>query len=458
MSWTRSASQYLAADPATVWQVIGDPAQLPLWSPAFSAVTVQGDAALDALVQLTPAGAVIGRLHARTAPPARITAHSPQRRLEITQSQPGGSWQQEWRLTPYDGGTVLTQQNRFTGPLSRGMAVAMGDDLADFAVRCTRLLALAGVAPAPNALRVVIAGGSGALGRRLAADLVCRGQEVVILTRQERADLPFTQRVWDGRTVGGWDEGLFDEPSRTAMVNLAGRLIDGRPTEKFIAELRASRVKSTRALVEASRGLSAPLARWVQASTASIWGDAGEQRLTEDSPIPAVGVPQMTGVAAPWEQAVEPANAKQLAVLRISIVFDRDSQVLNTLGGLAKVGLGGRVGNGRQWFSWIHVEDWLAIARAALGLDPVVSLEGVVVASSPNPVRNEHLMKLLRVVLSGPPSPPTPAPLVKIGAFLMDTDPLLALTGRHATSRVLPEQGFEFAHPELEDALRSLVS
>ncbi|MGD7787998.1 DUF1731 domain-containing protein [Propionibacteriaceae bacterium Y1700] len=457
MSWTRSASQFLAVDPATVWQVIGDPTQLPLWSPTFSAVTVQGEPAQDTEVRLTPAGSVIGPLHSRTAPPARITAFTPQRRLEITQEQPGGTWQQEWRLTPYDGGTVLTQQNRLTGPLARGASVAIGDELADFSVRCVRLLALAEVEPFPDALRVVIAGGSGSLGRRLAAELVCRGQEVVILTRAKRTELPFTQRVWDGRTVGDWTDGLFDEPSRTAVVNLAGQLIDGRPTKKFVAELTASRVDSTTALVEASRGASAPLQRWVQASTASIWGDTGEQRLTEASPVPESGLAQMTGVAVPWEQAVEGANAEHLTVLRTSIVFDRASPVLEKLGGLAKVGLGGRVGSGRQWFSWIHIDDWLSITLAALGLDPARSLDGVVVASAPNPVRNEQLMRLLRAVLSGPPSPPTPAPLVRLGAFLMDTDPQLALTGRHATSQVLAEQGFEFAHPELEDALRSLL-
>src|SRR5690606_9013796 len=150
--------------------------------------------------------------------------------------------------------------------------------------------------PQPDLLKVVIAGGSGTLGRSLAADLATRGHDVVVLTRTLDRTLPHRQAEWDGANVGPWVHELAHDPATTAAVNLAGRLVDARAPEANIAELRSSRVRSTRALVEASHELATPLARWVQGSTTAIWSDAGETRLTESSPVPtgAAALPQMT--------------------------------------------------------------------------------------------------------------------------------------------------------------------
>src|SRR5690606_39388493 len=146
-----------------------------------------------------------------------------------------------------------------------------------------------------------------------------------------------------------------------AVVNHAGAFWDvGRPPATN-QERRGSRGRPTRALVEASRGLSAPLARWVQGSTPAIWSDAGETTVSESSPLPTgdAALPQMTGVAAPWEAAAEGANARHLTILRTSIVLQHGSPAFDRLAGLTRAGLGGRVGSGRQWFSWIHLDDWL---------------------------------------------------------------------------------------------------
>lgn len=307
--------------------------------------------------------------------------------------------------------------------------------------------------------RVVIAGGTGSLGRRLSADLVASGLEVVVLTRSPRENADGTRYVtWDGRSVGDWAQEL-DGPG-VAVVNLAGKLVDARPTAAGIAELRRSRVEATGALVAAS--VQAPrVQRWVQASTTAIWSDAGEQRLTETSPLPA-GLPQMTGVARPWEEAAAGANTDHLTLLRTSIVLDADSPAYRRLRLLARFGLGGRVGSGQQWFSWIHHEDWLRITRGALGLPPsagegLLSLpDGPVVAAAPYPVRNAELMAELRRHVGNPVGLPTPAPLLKLGALALRTDPALALTGRHCTSRVLVAAGFSFRHPTLRGALDAL--
>jgi uncharacterized protein len=298
-------------------------------------------------------------------------------------------------------------------------------------------------------MKVVVAGGSGSLGRRLCADLASRGHDVVVLSRRPDRASPHRHVSWDGRNVGAW----ADELAGAAVVNPAGELVDRRPTRANIELLTTSRVEPTRALADAAARLDEPVPVWVQASTTAIWGDAGDSVLDESSP-PAAGPPQMAGVARAWEAAVEGVDAERTVVLRTSVVLDRDTPALDRLLALTRWGLGGRVGSGRQWVSWIHIEDWLAVVRRSLG-EP--SLSGVVVASSPTPVRNAELMAELRAVVGRPPAPPTPSPLVRVGAVLLRTDPALGLTGRRVVPARLQAAGFTFAYDELRAALHDLV-
>jgi len=298
-------------------------------------------------------------------------------------------------------------------------------------------------------MKLVMAGGTGSLGRRVAADFRRRGFEVVVLTRSPRPDLDLRQVVWDGRTVGAWAAEL----EGAIVLNLAGELVDRRPTPKNIELLRRSRVEPTQALDEASRTLSSPPALWLQMSTLAIYGDAGEDVVDEDHP-PAAGPPQMAGVARAWEHAVEGAKAERLVVLRTGIVLDTGTPAFERLAKLTRFGLGGRVGSGGQWISWLHIDDFSSAVRF---VTEASSLEGVVHVTSPNPVRNEQLMATLRSRMRRPWSPPTPTPLVHVGAWLMRTDPALALTGRRCIPRRLQEAGFEFRHPELDEAIAALL-
>src|SRR5699024_7003955 len=326
---------------------------------------------------------------------------------------------------------------------------------------CARLHGLLDVSPAPDRLRVVIAGGSGMLGRALAADLVCRGQEVMILTRRRKPEVPHRQVEWDARTIGPWANAVFADPARTTVVNLAGRRVDVRPTAAAVADLRDSRVDATKALVDASNKSTTPVAYWVQGSTTAIWSDAGEAGITESTELPHgdSALPQMTGVARPWEAAAAGARSDRFVILRTSIVLQPGAPAMNRLVRLTRAGLGGRVGSGRQWFSWIHLTDWLTVARAALGMDAdVVVPDGVVIAAAPNPVRNSELMATLRRVLQRPPAPPTPAAMVRAGSVLLRADPALGLTGRHCTSAVLDKAGFDFTYPVIGLALGELFS
>lgn len=301
-------------------------------------------------------------------------------------------------------------------------------------------------------MKVVIAGGAGSLGRRLSADLADAGHEVVVLTRRLRSGR-FRYVEWDGETVGPWAAEL----EGAAVVNLAGELVDRRPTPANVELLTRSRVEPTRALVAASATLARPVPVWVQASTLAIYGDAGETVLDESAPA-ADGPPQMAGVATAWEAATAGARADRLVTLRTGIVLDDGSPALDRLRGLARWGLGGRVGPGTQWVSWMHVDDWVAVVRRCLTPEAgTVPLEGVVHATGPRPVRNAELMAALRRSARRPAAPPTPAALVRLGAVVLRTDPALALTGRRAVPARLLEDGFAFRHPDLDEALADLA-
>jgi uncharacterized protein len=163
----------------------------------------------------------------------------------------------------------------------------------------------------------------------------------------------------------------------------------------------------------------------------------------------------MAGVATAWEGAVEPAKAGRLVILRTGIVLDARTPALDRLTRLTRLGLGGRIGSGDQWISWIHIADFLAAVDHLLDTP---TIDGVVHLTSPNPVQNRDMMATLRRVLHRPWSPPTPGPLVRLGAKVLRTDPALALTGRRCVPRRLLDSGFEFTHPMVDEAIADLLS
>lgn len=297
-------------------------------------------------------------------------------------------------------------------------------------------------------MKIVIAGGTGTLGQRIAADFEGNRWDVVVLTRSPRRNFPHRQVIWDGRTVGEWSKEL----EGATLVNLAGELVDCRPTKANIDLLRRSRVEPTRALALASHECRRPPVLWLQGSSTAIYGDAGDALIAEDALIPE-GPPQMPGVAVPWEEAAKEGRADRQVIFRMSLVLDNDTPVLDRLSKLVKLGLGGRISTGRQWVSWIHVRDMLNAVHFVVDQE----IAGVVNVTSPEPVPNEVLMSELRRHLNRPWSPPTPAPLVRVGAWLMGSDAEIALTGRRCVPSRLLEAGFDFEFPDLSAALDDLL-
>jgi hypothetical protein len=300
--------------------------------------------------------------------------------------------------------------------------------------------------------RIVIAGGSGFLGRGLARHLAGRGAEVTLLSRNAPSVAgPWKHVAWDARTLGDWASCL---ERCDGVVNLVGRTVDCVKTPDHCDEILRSRVEATRALGAAVRRVSSPPAAWVQMSTAHAYGDPPDVLCDEDSPF---GYGLAPFVASAWEGAFAESvlPGMRAVVLRTSFVLGASGGALPRLARLARFGLGGRIGHGRQGMSWIHEADMNALFERALA-DPRMS--GAYVSTAPSPVSNEDFMRALRRALRVPIGLPASAWMVRIGApLLMRTDPELALFGRYCVSRRLREEGFEFLFPTLPDALADLV-
>ncbi len=295
--------------------------------------------------------------------------------------------------------------------------------------------------------RIVIAGGSGFIGRALTRAFADAGREVVVLTRDpSHCAGPARFVAWDGRTAGDWAKEL---DGAEAVINLTGKNVDCRYTRRALLEIDRSRVESVHAIAEAIERCECRPKTWVQASTTAIYGDRGEEWCDERSPI-GDGVP--TNTAAQWETAFHavPIDGVRRVLLRISFALGRDGGALGKLAKLTRAYLGGTVGNGRQFISWIHIDDLVRLFVRAVD---DATMQGQYIAATANPVTNADFMAALRRVLGRPWSPPTPAWAVRIGAFFLRTEPVLALTGRRCVPKRLQEAGFVFEFDELNDAL-----
>lgn len=304
--------------------------------------------------------------------------------------------------------------------------------------------------------RIVIAGGSGFLGTSLAAHLAGLGAEVVVLARHTPPVRgPWRYVAWDARTLGDWHQELN---GAAGLVNLAGRSVDCIKTPDHQDEILRSRVDATRVLGQAVRAIAVPPPVWVQMSTAHIYGDPPDTVCNEDSPT-GYGLAPFVGRA--WEEAFQASvlPTQRPVILRTSFVVGRDrgagSGALGKLRFVVRVGLGGRVGSGTQGVSWIHEFDFNRLIEQALAQPKV---QGVYVASAPNPVSQQEFARELRRALHIPLGLPAFSWMVRLGARLvLQTDPELALYGRYVVSKRLKEEEFAFRFPRLREALADVV-
>jgi uncharacterized protein (TIGR01777 family) len=301
-------------------------------------------------------------------------------------------------------------------------------------------------------MNILITGATGFVGRRLCEMLHQAGHTVRALSRDSVAA---KQRVPLLKEVFPWNPLQELPPLQAfegcdAVINLAGESIAGRWTAPKKQTIRDSRVLGTRNLVNALAQLSSRPKVLISASAIGYYGDRGEETLTEDA---APGSDFLAQVCRDWENEALKAESLGLRVvrLRIGLVLGRGGGTLQALLPLFRVGLGGPLGSGRQWWSWIHRDD---LCRLIVQILANESISGPVNATAPQPVRQKEFAQVLGRVLRRPAFLPTPAFALKIalGEF---ADGILA------SQRVLPrraqEMGYRFQFEELEGALREIL-
>ncbi len=297
-------------------------------------------------------------------------------------------------------------------------------------------------------MRVLIAGASGFLGSALKRSLVGDNHHVVSLVRRPQTDDSSTQ--WD--PVAGIIPPL-DPFAIDAVVNLAGENIaGGRWSTARRRRIRESRVRSTETLCEAFRQMSTPPKKLINASAVGFYGDRGNEKLTESS---AAGTGFLAEVSQEWEGATGVAAKMgiRVALMRFGMVLGLEGGALPRMLPAFGFGLGGRLGSGKQYVSWIEVNDAVTAIRHVLENDRI---DGPVNLVAPQPVTNAELTKILAQTLGRPAVLPAPAWALRLALGAMATELLLAST--KAVPERLLNSDFTFAHPSLDSALQFLMS
>lgn len=301
-------------------------------------------------------------------------------------------------------------------------------------------------------MRVIITGGSGLIGRALARNLGEAGHDVVILTRDpgRAGALPPGVRAagWDGRTARGWASLLDGE---SAIVHMAGESVaEGRWTAEKKRRIRDSRVVSGQAVMDAIREAPVKPAVLIQGSAVGYYGGHGDETVPEDTPP---GRDFLAEVCQEWEASTAGAESLGVrrAVARTGIVLAREGGALPAMSLPFKMMIGGPIGNGRQWFPWIHIDDEVGALRFLLERE---TARGVFNLTAPHPVTNRELTRTLAKALGRPGFLPAPGFALRIALGEM-ADSLLE--GQRAIPSRLLEEGYVFRWPDLEPALRNLL-
>ena len=302
-------------------------------------------------------------------------------------------------------------------------------------------------------MNILIAGGGGFLGQVLDRHFSNQGHSVVVLTRGRASrEIWSPSEVWDGKTLGPWTSLLEDTD---VLINLSGRSVDCRYTATNRRAIYASRLDSTRVLGEAIAASARPPRLWINAASATIYRDAEDRAM--DEATGELGDGFSVDVCRQWEKTFfevpVPASVRRVA-LRTSIVLGRGGGALVPLRTLARLGLGGRQGSGRQYVSWLHEADFAGIVDHVIAHE---ELSGAVNVTAPNALSNRAFMASVRRAAGAPIGLPTPKWLLALGAILIRTEPELVLKSRRVAPGRLQASGYMFKFAELGDALADLL-
>jgi uncharacterized protein len=308
-------------------------------------------------------------------------------------------------------------------------------------------------------MKIAIPGGSGQVGTILARALHSDGHDVVVLSRHSEGR-PWRVANWDGRTAGPWEREI---DGADVVINLAGRSVNCRYGAANRREILDSRVDSTRAVGAAIARATNPPRLWLQASTATIYAHSLDRANDEHTGVLGgneANAPDTwrfsIDVARAWERSFDESitpHTRKVA-LRSAMTMSPDrGGIFDTLRGLARRGLGGRAGDGRQFISWIHEHDFVAAVGFLIDRDDIA---GVVNVAAPNPLPNDEFMRVLREECGAPFGLAANRWMLEIGAILMRTETELILKSRRVVPARLVESGFQFRYPDWRDAARDL--
>ena len=300
--------------------------------------------------------------------------------------------------------------------------------------------------------KLIIAAGTGFLGNVLIQHFNNKFEEIVILTRGKSEIKNNIKYVnWNAKTFSGWEEEL---ENTDVVINLAGKSVDCRYTEKNKAEILASRIESTKILNEAILQCKNPPKHFINSSTATIYRHSEDKEMDEYTG--EIGNDFSMDVAKSWEKTfyeVETPNTLKTAI-RTSIVLGKNGGAFVPLKKLTQFGLGGKNGNGNQFMSWIHEKDFTRAIEFIIEKE----LSGSINVVSPIPVRNETFMKKLQTAIGIRFGLPISKSMLEIGAKIIKTETELVLKSRNVIPKRLTENGFEFEFGDLDKTFKNLLS
>jgi len=307
--------------------------------------------------------------------------------------------------------------------------------------------------------KIVLAGGTGFIGQLLIDHWKEDPIDIVVLSRKLYPDHGRVRyAVWDGETIGEWAREL---DGADVLINLAGKSVDCRYTEHNKRLILASRINSTKVLGEAIRQASIPPRLWINSGSATIYRHAPDRQMDEITGEIETDRQEYRfsmQVCSDWEQSFWGASVPddvRKVVLRMAIILGRKGGVLPVLKRLTYLGLGGTMGRGDQFMSWLHERDLSNIFEFVIQNDGIA---GTYNASAPTPIRNRDFMALLRQSLGIRIGLPATEWMLGIGAVFLRTEPELVIKSRNVIPKKLLDAGFKFQFSRAKEAIGALIT
>lgn len=297
-------------------------------------------------------------------------------------------------------------------------------------------------------MKIIIAAGTGFLGKNLEKYFTEKGNQVYILTRNPKRK---NEILWDAKTLGEWKNLLENSE---VLINLAGKSVDCRYTDKNKQEIYDSRINSTKILQQAVDNCINKPKIWLNASSATIYVHSETHLNTEENGI--IGDDFSMNICKSWEKEffkTENEETRKVA-LRTSIVLGNNRGAFTKLKLITKLGLGGKQGKGNQNISWIHIDDF---CKAVEYIIENKNLSGEINVTAPNPLSNEEFMRKLRKEMKIPFGLNAAFWQLEIASVFLKTETELLLKSRNVYPEKLMKSGFKFTYPDVETAFKDLV-